>query len=69
METERGSRGEFGRWGWILVGAIVLSFILIPLVILVSPPTGFSFRFAFIILPLFPAIGLALIAVYSALQS
>lgn len=56
---------EFGTRGWILVGMIVLAFIVSPVAILLIPP-GTDYLFALIILPLFPAIALALTAVWAA---
>lgn len=55
------------REEWLVVGAIIVAFILIPLVILARPPQ-LPFRFAFIILPLIPAVGLALLAVWFGLR-
>ena len=59
---------EFDWRSWVLVGAIAISFLLVPAVVLLSPPTGFSFTFAYLILPMIPAIGLGIIAVWSSVD-
>lgn len=67
MEHHRLERGQstFGRSGWILVIGIIVSFLLIPTIITLYPPTWVSFRFAFLILPMIPAIGVALLAIWA----
>ncbi|MFP9190466.1 hypothetical protein [Natronosalvus vescus] len=55
---------EFGRRGWILVGMIVLAFIVAPGMILLIPPDT-SYLFALLIIPLVPAVLLALTAVWA----
>lgn len=66
---------ELGWQGWILVAAVLISFVVIPLVILYFPEVhqaigalGFSRRQAFIAFPMVPAILLGLIAVWAAVQ-
>ena len=56
---------EFGTRGWILVGIVVLSFVAVPLLILLHPPGSLSYRFAFLILPLVPAVLLGIAAVWA----
>lgn len=65
--VERGQE-EWNWRDWVLVGAIVLSFLVIPATILVLPPVE-PFRFAYLVLPLIPAIILGAIAVWSAQRS
>jgi hypothetical protein len=67
--------GSFDWRGWILVGAIVVAFLVVPGAILVLPSAqgviaaiGFSLRDAYLFLPLVPAFGLGVIAVWSALR-
>lgn len=55
---------EFGMRGWILVGVIVYAFIISPLAI-VFWPLDVGYRFALLILPLFPAAILATTAVWA----
>ena len=55
---------EFDWRGWVLVGVIILAFIVAPALILLVPP-GTEYRFALVILPLFPALLLALTAVWA----
>lgn len=55
---------EFGWRGWVLVGTIVLAFVVAPLGILLWPPS-LNYWFALLILPLFPAVVLALTAVWA----
>ncbi len=64
----RGSRdGVWGGRDWLLLGMILLSFIVIPGVIAFAPPTWVSFRFAYLIMPVIPALALAAIAVWAGL--
>ena len=58
------SDDEFGRRGWLLVAAMVVAFVVVPLVIYVRPP-GVPFQFAYLVLPLVPAVLLALLAVWA----
>lgn len=55
---------EFGRRGWVLVGVIVFAFVVAPLAILLVPP-DVDYLFALLILPLAPAVLLALTAVWA----
>lgn len=55
---------EFGSRGWILVGVIVYAFIVSPLLIMIWP-MDFGYRFALLILPLLPAVILAMTAVWA----
>ncbi len=56
---------EFGWRGWVLVGVIVFAFVICPLAILLYPPEASGYRFALIILPLAPAVALAVTAVWA----
>lgn len=56
---------SFGWRGWTLVGLIVLAFVVAPAGIYLLPPGGEGYRFALILLPLFPALFLALGAVWA----
>jgi len=55
---------EFGTRGWILVGMIFVAFIVAPGVILLIPP-GTDYLLALLIVPLVPAVALALTAVWA----
>jgi hypothetical protein len=55
---------EFDWRGWILVGVIVFAFLVAPAAILLFPP-GEEYRFALLILPLAPAVLLAITAVWA----
>ncbi|ARS88903.1 hypothetical protein [Natrarchaeobaculum aegyptiacum] len=55
---------EFDWRGWVLVGVIVFAFVVSPLAIYLWPP-GVSYIFALIILPLFPAFFLGIVAVWA----
>lgn len=62
--------------GWALVGAIVVSFLLLPAVVLFLPAArgqiqslGLTFRDAYLVLPLVPAVLLGAIAVWSAMRA
>ena len=59
----------FGRRGWVLVGALVLSVLVIPGVIYAYPYAAGSFGLTFfatyLLLPLVPAVLLGVLAVWS----
>ncbi|OVE84848.1 hypothetical protein [Natronolimnobius baerhuensis] len=54
---------EFDWRGWTLIGVIVFAFIVAPVTILLLPPA--DYLFALIILPLAPAVLLAVTAVWA----
>lgn len=60
---------EFGRRGWFLVGMIVLTFFGAPLALYLLErgliPYGMDYRFALMILPIFPGVALAITAVWA----
>lgn len=57
-----------GNWGeWVLVAVVVLSFVVIPGLVLLNPP-ALPFRVAFLLLPLLPAALLGATAVWVALK-
>lgn len=60
---------RFGWEGWVLVAALVGGLLVVPLIILLVPPTAVSFRFAYLVLPMFPAVGLGMVAVWAAVRS
>ena len=64
---ERGQE-EWDWRGWVLVGVVVLCFLVIPATILYLPPVR-PFRFAYLVLPMIPAILLGATAVWSAQRS
>lgn len=80
-EAERGPQqvpqsDEFEWRGWLLVGIVVISFLVIPASILyvqeaqwVLEATGLSLRQAFIALPMIPAILLGGTAIWAAVRS
>ncbi|MEY7851617.1 hypothetical protein AB7C87_20730 [Natrarchaeobius sp. A-rgal3] len=55
---------EFDWRGWVLVAVIVFAFVVSPLAILLWPP-DVSYLFALLILPLVPAVLLAVTAVWA----
>lgn len=57
---------EFGRQGWLLVFGLFIAFVLVPGVIYLnaSGVVALPFRFSFLVLPLFPALLLAVLAVW-----
>jgi hypothetical protein len=67
---------EFDWRGWVLVGAVVVSFLVIPWAIILLPRAeglvtslGLGLRDAYLVLPLVPAIGLGTLAVWAAVAS
>jgi hypothetical protein len=65
--VERGNE-EWNYRDWVLVGVITLCFLVIPATILYLPPVR-PFRFAYLVLPLIPAVLLGATAVWSAQRS
>jgi hypothetical protein len=70
------SDGAFGWRGWVLVGVILVSFLVVPtiLVVLANRPSlvgsvGLTFQDAYLALPMIPAILLAVTAVWAALHA
>jgi hypothetical protein len=57
---------EFGRQGWLLVAAVVVAFLVIPVTIYLNAAgvIALPFRFAFLALPMIPAVMLAVLAVW-----
>ena len=64
--TPGGASGsdEFGRRGWILLAGMLVAFVVVPAIIYVRPP-GLPYVVAYLVLPLVPAVVLALIAVWA----
>lgn len=67
---------DFDWRGWVLVGMIVLSFLVVPAIILTLPyaggtlsALGLTWRDTFLVLPLAPAVILALTAVWAAARA
>lgn len=65
---------EFGRRGWTLVAMLFVAFVLVPVAILYLPHArpviaafGLTFRDAYLVLPLVPALVLGALAVWVAL--
>lgn len=56
---------EFDWRGWALVGVIVFAFLVAPTAIYLVPPGAEGYRFALLILPLAPAVVLAITAVWA----
>ncbi|WP_338739290.1 hypothetical protein [Haloplanus salilacus] len=58
-----------GREGWVLVAAVVVAVLVVPLIIYLWPAAGgilgAHYRTAMLVLPLFPAVLLGLVAVWS----
>ena len=64
VHPEAGDR-DFGNRGWVLVGAIFLAFVVAPLSVYLWTPDIGGYRVALIILPLLPALLLAVTAVWA----
>ncbi len=67
---------EFGFQGWILVAALLVAFVVVPVAILYIPYSGdviasfgLTYRDAFLVLPLVPALVLGALAVWTAVGS
>ncbi|MEF8779331.1 MAG: hypothetical protein V5A46_01460 [Haloferacaceae archaeon] len=60
---------DLGRTGWLLVGVVFVAFLGIPGAIYLYPVLGGSFGLPFLttylVLPLLPAVGLGIIAVWT----
>lgn len=62
-------RSGLDRRGWVLILAVLVTFIAIPAGLLVIPPTWLSYHFALLALPVLPAAMLGFLAVWSALST
>lgn len=67
---------RFGGRGWLLVAALLVAFVVVPAIILYIPYSGdviaqfgLTYRDAYLVLPLVPALGLGAIAVWTAVGS
>lgn len=67
---------EFGVHGWVLVGLLVVSLIVVPWTIILLPEAqtllgslGLGLRDAYLVLPLVPAFGLGIAAVWAAIAN
>lgn len=67
---------EFGWRGWVLVFALVVSFIVVPWSLILFPPArgglaglGLPFRDAYLVVPLIPALGLGVLGVWTAIRA
>jgi hypothetical protein len=72
-EGDSPSEQEFGRRGWALVGMLFIAFAVVPAMILYLPQArpliaslGLTYRDAYLVLPLIPALGLGVMAVWVA---
>ncbi|MFC7046825.1 hypothetical protein ACFQH6_16725 [Halobacteriaceae archaeon GCM10025711] len=63
------SEEEFGRRGWVLVGVVLVSFVVVPLLIIFRPPNVVPFYVAYLGLAMLPAILLGAVAVWAAAGS
>jgi hypothetical protein len=70
---ERPDEQEFGRRGWMLVGMLFIAFAVVPAMILYLPQArpliaslGLTYRDAYLVLPLIPALVLGVMAVWVA---
>ncbi len=66
---------EFGREGWVVVGVLVFSFLIVPPAIIYLPEAqglvrslGLTLRDAYLALPMLPAVLLGAVAVWAALR-
>jgi hypothetical protein len=66
-ETDAAENSEFDWRGWTLVGVIVVSFLVVPAIILVRPPV-LPWEVALLVLPLLPAFLLGGTAVWAAVR-
>lgn len=73
LAGEAGEAGDGADWrAWLLVAATFVAFLVVPAIILLLPAArpviaalGLSYRDAYLVLPLVPAIGLASLAVWA----
>ncbi|MEF8791468.1 MAG: hypothetical protein V5A61_15185 [Haloarculaceae archaeon] len=71
-EKPRGGDREFGLRGWLLVGMLFVALVLVPVLLYFIPRArwltaslGLGYRDAFLVLPLVPALVLAVLAVWA----
>jgi hypothetical protein len=70
------SRESLGWRGWVLVAAVVVSFLVVPWTIVFLPRAqgflaslGLGLRDAYLVLPMVPAVVLAVLSVWAAVAS
>ncbi|UPM43394.1 hypothetical protein [Halocatena salina] len=77
LDGPKGDRSDqaFGRRGWFLLGMLAVAFVVAPATILYLPyaepvitALGLSFRDAYLVLPLVPALALGSVAVWTAIS-
>jgi hypothetical protein len=75
-QQARPTDGDFDWRGWLLVGVIVFSFLVVPTAILYLPQArslvaslGLTLRDAYLVLPLLPAFLLGAVAVWAAVRT
>lgn len=74
LNPEERAEQEFDRRGWLLVATLTVAFVVVPATILYLPHAkpiitalGLTFRDAYLVLPLVPALALGAVAVWTAL--
>lgn len=67
---------EFGWRGWVLVGVLVVSFLVVPWLLILAPSAqagvgalGLSYRDTYLVVPLLPALVLGVVGVWTALRA
>lgn len=60
----RAAAAEFGWPGYLLLGVMVVALVVAPLLVYLRPPQ-LSWRFTLIVLPLVPALAMAVVAVWA----
>ena len=67
--ADRSLDGTLGVTTIVLLGMLAITLVIVPLVIVMTPPTWVSFRVAYLALPVIPALLLGVIAVLAALRN
>lgn len=72
--TEPEDSDGLGRHGWVLVGGLIIAMVLVPWAVVFLPrmqgflgSLGLGVRDAYLVLPMVPALGLGLLAVWAAI--
>ena len=75
-EENEATEESLGWRGWVLVGALIVSMVVIPWTIIALPRAqgflaslGLGWRDAYLFLPMVPAVGLGLLSVWAAVAS
>ncbi|WP_181686271.1 hypothetical protein [Halorhabdus salina] len=76
MESDADDSEQSNRAHWVLIGSLLVALIAVPWALILLPSVrgvvglfGLTFRDAYLVVPLIPALGLGALAVWTAIRS